>query len=181
MRFVLVRHGTTVWNEQGKIQGITDTNLNARGIEEAKELAKKLTNLGISQLISSTLNRAMQTAALINVELGVPKETDIRLRECSFGKIEGLTIEKTKKQFKGILSDESLYSCKHYDYKPVGGEDSGDVMKRFIGVLEDCRKKFSEDDVILLVGHGWVFCTFLIALGDDNPKMQRGEYRVIEY
>ncbi|MEA3272583.1 MAG: histidine phosphatase family protein [Patescibacteria group bacterium] len=181
MRFILVRHGTTDWNEQNRIQGHTNNNLNDQGFEDAKETAKKLMGLGITKIISSPLNRAVQTTIMIYLKLKVDVSLNNGLEECSFGAVEGLTLPEARKQFRGILTHETLYSCKHYDYRPVGGEDSVSVMKRFIQVLEDCRQKFTEDDIVLIVAHGWLFCTMLTALGNDNPMMQRGEYRIIEY
>ncbi|NQU83897.1 MAG: histidine phosphatase family protein, partial [Parcubacteria group bacterium] len=78
MRFILARHCTTDWNAVGKIQGSANRNLTAKGLEEAQQLAENLKDMGITKIVSSTLNRAMQTAVVVNSVLNVEKDLDVR-------------------------------------------------------------------------------------------------------
>lgn len=88
-----IRHGVTEWNQQGKIQGVTDIPLSPEGIAQAKLLAERLFAEGgqWQGIISSDLQRAEQTAAIIADRLELPLVTDARLRERSFGQAEGTT------------------------------------------------------------------------------------------
>ena len=93
-RILLVRHGETDWNTAGLVQGRTDLPLNARGREQAREVAHALVGRGVTRVISSPLLRATQTAEVIAAALGSGGvETDDGLVEQSFGLAEGLRWE----------------------------------------------------------------------------------------
>ena len=55
MRLLLTRHGQTDWNVKGKIQGLTDIELNETGIKQAEDTREKLLNENIDVIISSPL------------------------------------------------------------------------------------------------------------------------------
>lgn len=86
---ILLRHGRTDWNDQGRLQGRTDTNLNAEGLSGASRAAMALSNRGIVRIVSSPLIRAQHTARIVADHLGLPVEVDIRLIERNFGGLEG--------------------------------------------------------------------------------------------
>ena len=70
MRLLLVRHGETDWNAAGRIQGATDTPLNARGREQALALAGKLRYERPARLCTSPLRRARERAlAFLTLEV----------------------------------------------------------------------------------------------------------------
>ncbi|CAH1218291.1 Adenosylcobalamin/alpha-ribazole phosphatase [Paenibacillus plantiphilus] len=94
MQIGLIRHGKTDWNALGKIQGQTDTPLNAEGIRQAQALAERLSRetMKWDAVISSDLMRANETARIIAQTLQIPLlDSDARLRERYFGEIEGTT------------------------------------------------------------------------------------------
>lgn len=90
----LVRHGVTDWNKTGRIQGQTDIALNSEGIRQAEQLAERLRDEKWDIIYSSDLKRALQTAEIMNSDLGLRIVTDARLREVNFGQIEGTTLEE---------------------------------------------------------------------------------------
>lgn len=179
MKFILTRHTTTEWNPAGRIQGQTDTSLNSQGKLEAEQLAKSLSGLGINFIISSDLKRASETAEIINFLLAVPLRLEPKLRECSFGEIEGLTREQAVDKYGlAILTDwEDQY--RSYDFRPFGGEHRDGVLGRHLEVLKWCAGE-KPNDTVLLIGHGRGLCTLLAGLGYP-PSLKRGEYRTIEY
>jgi len=91
----LVRHGETVWNRAGRLQGHKDSPLTDRGREQAERVARALlTALGKApkvRLVSSSLGRALETAWIIVRTLDVSVETDTRLGEAALGSWSGLT------------------------------------------------------------------------------------------
>jgi broad specificity phosphatase PhoE len=87
---LLVRHGETDWNRDGRWQGGSDTRLNDLGREQARALAERLDG-SIDVLYSSDLARARETAEIVAAKLGLEVHVDPRLRERSFGSWEGRT------------------------------------------------------------------------------------------
>lgn len=172
LKFVLVRHATSDWNLEGRVQGQTDRELAPQGWAEAKEMAAKLSALGINPIVSSDLKRAQQTATVIGKELGIPVVFDKRLRECKFGAIEGMTYEKAPESIRG---GDFL----NYDFRYCGGELGQHVFERQLALLKEYAIAGLEGP-ILLVGHGRSLNTLLFGFGYP-PDLVRGEYRVLEY
>jgi len=95
-RLLIIRHGETLWNKEGKMQGHNDIHLNDVGREQAKEAALAMRRLGMSEMVdavvSSDLARASETADVI-LKIACPlarRATDQRLREIDFGSLTGL-------------------------------------------------------------------------------------------
>jgi probable phosphoglycerate mutase len=88
---LLVRHGETDWNAEGRLQGHTDRPLNDFGRRQAKELAERLAGDGADAIYASDLSRAKETAAIVGERLGLTVVIDPDLREKSWGTWEGLT------------------------------------------------------------------------------------------
>ncbi len=88
---LLVRHGETDWNAEGRLQGHTDRPLNEHGRRQARGLAERLAGDAITAVYSSDLSRARETAEILAEPLGLPVVTDPDLRERNWGNWEGLT------------------------------------------------------------------------------------------
>lgn len=91
MELYLIRHGLTVWNAAGKLQGNADIELNEEGRELAGQLGRKLENIDFDVIYSSPLIRAYETACLIRGHRNIQIIRDQRLRELSFGEMEGVS------------------------------------------------------------------------------------------
>lgn len=85
----LIRHGQTNWNLEKRTQGHIDVPLNENGKKEAFLITKKISNIEIDQIFSSDLQRAQQTAQIINHFFNLPIIYDKRLREFNYGQFEG--------------------------------------------------------------------------------------------
>ena len=92
MILYLVRHGKTVDNASGLIQGQRDVELSSEGIEAAKELQELVSKLDIDVVISSPLKRAVDTAKIIT-DGKYPINIDDRITERNWGMIEGVNFE----------------------------------------------------------------------------------------
>ncbi len=89
---LLVRHGETDWNAEGRLQGHTDRPLNDHGRRQAKELADRLAGEeAVDAIYASDLSRATETAEIVGERLGLPVVVDPDLREKHWGNWEGLT------------------------------------------------------------------------------------------
>ncbi len=89
MKLILTRHGETIENVNKILQGWNDTNLNKNGIQQAKQLAKRLKDINIDLIYSSDLKRAFNTAQEISKFHNCPLIKDKRMREINFGEWNG--------------------------------------------------------------------------------------------
>ena len=94
MQLILIRHGETLWNKEGRIQGISDVELSAVGIEQARLLALSLKDHPIKAIHASPLKRALQTAEIINEFHRKEIHTHQDLMEMDQGDFEGVTFKK---------------------------------------------------------------------------------------
>jgi probable phosphoglycerate mutase len=115
----LFRHGETDWNHEGRLQGHTDTPLNATGLAQARALAEKLLPHRLDTVVSSDLSRALTTAQIVADTLRIPLFTEPGLREVDVGAAEGLLWAEAKTRFGEGLT-ERWYS--HGDVAFPGGE-----------------------------------------------------------
>jgi probable phosphoglycerate mutase len=95
----LFRHGETDWNREGRLQGHTDTLLNATGLAQAQVLSETLRPHRLDAVVSSDLLRASATAQIVAEALGLPLFTDAGLRETNVGAAEGLLWSDAKTRF----------------------------------------------------------------------------------
>ncbi|MET0692084.1 MAG: histidine phosphatase family protein, partial [Candidatus Binatia bacterium] len=96
MQIILVRHGATDWNLQGRCQGSSDRNLSEVGVRQAEQIAERLSNEGVDAVYSSGLQRARQTAERISHPHNLPVLIDDAVRELDHGELEGLTFNEIK-------------------------------------------------------------------------------------
>lgn len=174
MKLVLTRHTETDWNAAKRIQGQSGTGINRRGEEQARRLGESLHRLEIQRIISSDLRRAHETARIIAEILGLTVEYDRRLRECSFGVLEG----KTREEIEAIANERWPDDHEPYDFSRFGGERRDDVLRRHLALTGELFLK-SPDATVLLLGHGRGLTTFfnIFTPGETIPK---GEYRIVE-
>jgi len=104
---LLVRHGETDWNAEGRLQGHTDTPLNDYGRRQAAALAEQLAGDGIAAIYASDLSRARETAEIVGGRIGLPVSVEPDLREKNWGSWEGLTPkERDAVEFAGESTEE---------------------------------------------------------------------------
>ncbi|KAA9217861.1 MULTISPECIES: histidine phosphatase family protein [Aerococcus] len=152
----IIRHGQSLYNLEGKIQGQIDSPLSPRGSHEAKQ-AKNFfdqKDISIDLILSSPLKRAYATAKILQGDRSCPLVTDQRLAEWRYGSLEG----KELSVLKGIkLNDppSDQYFCQ------FGGESVTVVKGRFQAALDDVLKTYPQKN-ILLVSHGSIMYRFML-------------------
>jgi len=156
--FILVRHGQTDWNKEGKYTGQTDIPLNQTGKTQAKLAAGKINSKTPACIYSSDLIRALNTARIIAENIPVPIFQDKRLREIHQGEWEGLHVDVIKRRF------NDQFSARQKDplnARAPGGESIGDVYRRVKDFLTDITRQHS-DSPIIITAHGVVLAIFII-------------------
>ncbi len=170
----LLRHGETDWNLKRRIQGQTDISLNATGREQARRMAGKLAEILPSPkgfgFISSPLARARQTMAAVIDAYGLGEQAvrmDERLRELSFGEVEGSAWADVH-----ALGVNPEVDPEHYhDWRPAGGESYDDARQRVGEWLA------SLDQPAIVVAHGGI-SRIVRGLVFDLPKYQIVQLKV---
>ena len=148
-----IRHGETDWNAERRVQGHVETELNARGHEQARAIARRLKELepDISPftLYASPMRRVRQTLAYILDVYGLDESAvtfDERLRERDFGIWEGTVWDELIKA--GVNPWETPRD--YYFWRPEGGESYADVAERIRAFLSDMREP------AIIVAHGGI-------------------------
>jgi broad specificity phosphatase PhoE len=159
-RLVIVRHGETAWNAEGRIQGHSDIELSERGVLQARAVAKRLAGTHIDAAYSSDLVRASDTAKMILEDRDVALSQNHLLRERYYGVFEGLTVDERRDQFPAMFQASLV---KDLDFAPTGGESSRQTLIR-IGPFVTEIKARHLDETVLLVGHGGSLRAAILAL-----------------
>ena len=184
LRIVLVRHGETYWNKEGKFQGRLDIELNDIGKDQAKKLASALADVHIDTIYSSPLSRAYQTAETIAGRHGLEVIKTEEMSEISHGSWEGMRLEAVIDAH-GELYDTWLNSP--HKAKMPGGEDLNDVRERAVRKLMEIVEMTPDGSTALIVGHDATNKVILCyALGLDNShfwqiKQGNASISVLEY
>jgi probable phosphoglycerate mutase len=138
---VLIRHGQTEWSANGRHTSYTDLDLTEAGVEQAREVGRKLGGRSFAAVISSPRTRALRTAELAGLKV---TEVTEDLAEWNYGEYEGITT----KVIRETRPTWSLWT----DGCP-GGESPEQVGARLDGVLAHAKTFLDRGDVAL-VAHG---------------------------
>ena len=127
MRLILVRHGETSLNSQGRAQGQNDAPLSERGREQVAAVAHALAKETPFSLYSSPLARAKETAQIIANQVQVPVVPIEGLKEVNLGELDGLTPQEWREkhpEFTARWEDNAA------SVKIPGGESIAQVQRR---------------------------------------------------
>lgn len=157
MKLYLTRHGETDWNIQNRIQGQTDTFLNEKGKEQAKELANRLKDrYEIRTIYTSRQRRAQETAAVVGRAIHVDPIVKDGLEEISFGRWEGYTWRQVREQFPNEY--QAWYENRRYQVPPEG-ESYQQLLDRLVPALTGIFEEHEKN--VLVVAHSAVIMTLM--------------------
>jgi probable phosphoglycerate mutase len=168
-RLLVWRHGRTEWNASGRFQGQLDPPLDDEGRAQAARTARHLAAALRGKetvLVSSDLQRAVDTAGALAPLLGVPVQVDERLREHGLGSWEGLTRAEVAEQHPDQYEDWLAG-------RPVpgrGGETQADVAARALAAVADLPLAWTA----VLVTHGGTagrLVETLLGLGAEQRRV----------
>ena len=200
-RLYISRHGKTMFNTIGRIQGWADTPLTKVGEEGIRELGLGLKDAGLDfQLaVSSDLGRTVQTITIAQRELGIlgtiPYYQDKRIREWCFGSFEGMYDADL---FSGVLPrisgivDASTMSFEEIANGIVQADTanwaeswevlSGRILDGFASIARKIERQGGGN--ALVVSHGMTIATLVDLLAPEDQKrlvLDNGSITVIKY
>lgn len=183
---VLVRHGLTDWNAEGRWHGWADIPINEEGKKQVRESAKTLSDIRIDNVYTSALKRNIQTYEEIRDNLGLncPVVSTPILNERSYGIYTGKNKWEVEKQ---LGHEEFIKLRRGWNYPIPEGESLQDVYNRIIPfyqttILSDLKKGKN----VLVVSSGNALRSLIKYLEDisdeDIAKMELnfGEIRIYE-
>jgi len=153
--FGLIRHATTLWNEQKIIQGQQDSQLAEAGCRMAISWGQTLAPFSWQRIICSDLGRTRETAELVNQELNVPIHHDKRLREQDWGSWTGMTLAHVKTEHKQLLKSMVRSG---WLFQPPGGESREQVLKRSLNALHDAHITWPGESILIVCHEGVIKC-----------------------
>lgn len=175
MKLFLVRHGETDWNTKSWIQGRTDISLNENGRQQAKLLGDRLLEqrIDISQIYTSKLKRAEQTAHIISDMTGKPCTVEEGLEEMNLGAWEGKSWKSVREEFSQEY--RSWYQNRRYTRTPRG-ESYQDLLDRLVPALVRILDRGMGD--VLVVTHSACIMTLMSYLHETPFEDMSKNYRL---
>lgn len=150
----VIRHGSTAWNEQGRMQGRRDLPLSARGRAQVRTWRMPAELAGSARWFSSPLRRAVETARLLK---GAEPERENALIEMDWGAWEGFALEELRARLPAEFTRNEALGL---DFQPPGGESPRDVLIRVQGWLAGVSTCAT---AVVVVTHNGVLRAFLAA------------------
>ncbi|MGI6037704.1 MAG: alpha-ribazole phosphatase [Limnochordia bacterium] len=170
LKLILLRHGETDYNLQGRYQGQSDVPLSERGRKQGELVGRRLAGQSFDFIVSSDLSRAQETAQIVNGYLGLPMFVDSRWREIAFGQWEGHTAQEIAQGWPQELQtwrEDPSRAC------PPGGEALLDVQARLMEALEDLAAQRPGQNGIIVLHGGAIRIICATILGLDLTKRYR--------
>ena len=152
-KLLLIRHGQTDWNIEGRWQGHIDIPLNKTGVAQARLLAMRLSSWPIKALYSSDLSRAARTAQILGSQLNLQPLYLDALRERDGGILQGMTTGEMQEKLPG-----ELQLLRETGMAPSVNESNLDVAERVQEAFEMIISKH-EGQMVAVVGHGGALST----------------------
>lgn len=170
-KLVLVRHGTSEYNNKGIWTGWDDPDLTEKGIEQAKNAGAELKDLHFDLAYTADLIRARHTLDEILKEINqqdLEIITSPEIKERSYG----IFTKKNKWQVKESVGEEEFQKIRRsWDYQPEGGESLKQVNERFWKFYQsNILPKLKEGKNILVASSGNAFRGLIKSLEDLSEE-----------
>lgn len=153
--FYLARHGQTEWNVEYRIQGQLDSPLTLQGEKQASQLAVQCGAVNITQILTSPLGRAVETATICAEVLNLTVKTVPGFEERHFGLWQGKLVADVK-----VETNYNEITSQITDCKPEQGESAKQLLTRFEKALK-AQLQTASDQTFLIVSHGDILRTFM--------------------
>ncbi len=170
MRLYIIRHGETPWNTQLRLQGQTDIPLNENGRALARVTAQALAGVPFDLALTSPLSRARETAEILLDGRDVPLIDEERIREISFGTLEGVYLSREEREDPNSQFYRFFHEPDEY-VPPEEGENVRELCERTKNFLEELKSRTEwQDKTILVSTHGAASRALLLGMTHGETK-----------
>ena len=166
IKLILVRHGTTICNEEGAMSGLTDSILSEKGRLQANKLSRYLKDEKIDKIYTTPFSRTKETIKELAELKMIQVEETSQLNEIDFGDFEGLSFNVIEKKYPEEV--EKMIN-EGFEYKYPNGES---LKETFIRVKNEMRKIIieNENSTVLICSHGGTIRNIISYLLCDDYK-----------
>jgi alpha-ribazole phosphatase len=167
---LLIRHGQSLGNAEGRFGGHTDTRLSPLGREQAFAAAQALASEHLDAIYSSDLARAIETATPLAALAGIEIQPTEAFRERSVGVMEGLTFEEAAAQY-----PEQYAALLRRDFEHVllGGESYRQTLDRASRKLDEVIEEHKGGHIAVVTHTGTICILVLHLMGAlDAPELK---------
>ncbi|GFY85805.1 phosphoglycerate mutase family protein [Actinidia rufa] len=179
---ILIRHGESLWNEKNLFTGCVDVPLTKKGVEEAIEAGKRISNIPIDVIYASALIRSQMTAMLAMAQhrrkkvpivvhneseqakswsgifseetkkQSIPVITAWQLNERMYGELQGLNKQETADRY----GKEQVHEWRRsYDIPPPNGESLEMCAERAVAYFkEHIEPQLLSGKNVMIAAHG---------------------------
>lgn len=173
MKIYIIRHGETIWNAAGKLQGWSDIELNEKGREAARITAKALEDVNFDIAYTSPLIRARETAEIIIGDRNIQIINDERIKEICIGEAEGRVYDELIKE--KVENNFSKFFEEPENYIPYSGGETFEILcKRAKDFIDNVLMKETHEN-ILVVSHAAMIKALLKCIKNIEIKDFWGE------
>ncbi len=173
MKVFICRHGETEWNLLGKFQGVADSVLTEKGIEQAEQTAKTLAGAKPAAIYTSDLKRAVATAEIIARPHNLKPIPVHELHEINAGKLEGHTKEESDKLFS---KEKAAWALDKFNNPFPGGESHAQLVERLKPFAEKIKREHADDEIILVMHRSSGRAMATILAGIPGEEMMNFEF-----
>jgi broad specificity phosphatase PhoE len=167
-KLLLVRHGETDWNLNGRFQGHADPPLNETGRAQARELAAALEQRSVAAVYSSPLRRAFETAEIVADLHGLRPVPVEGLGEVDVGSWQGLTRAEVEERFPAQFRRWLAFGQGWDD-----GETYDDMGRRVVATLLELARRHESERVLAVTHGGPIRAALAAALGISHSEARR--------
>jgi probable phosphoglycerate mutase len=169
----LLRHGESVSNVEGRVQGQLDVDLTDLGVEQARRAGRFFASFegpAIDEIWSSPLLRARRTAEIVAAAVGLGVRFDDRLKELDAGVFQGLLWSELDR----IHPDpHARWKSGDPDYSIPGGESRRSLAERGEAALSEIARRPAAN--VLVVAHGGILTHALRRMVNLDKAIGGGE------
>jgi probable phosphoglycerate mutase len=167
---LLIRHGQSQGNAEGRFGGHTATPLSARGRRQAEATARALSSETYNAIYSSDLPRAVETAMPLARLAGLEVQSTEAFRERSVGVMEGLTFEEAAEQHP---EQYAALIRRDFEHVLLGGESYRQMLDRASRELDRAIKRHSGGRIIVFSHTGTICILALHLMGAlEAPELR---------